>query len=501
MPLNLLWSSGACAVENKPTGLTACEREIGKRLGISDEALAEIRAALKPEMATVKMGGLEEPDNGFVEFRGTQQPLLPEDRRQYLKIAAAYPALNSIVKQPLEINSGQFSVPDAQDVNPGVNRMERVSRAIRKHVPLMTQEELDNPPTGSAKAGAWGTSTKFLPPTIETDKKGAKHGVVRTVTEGFPPPGVRTFKTDKEAEDFIAETNKRYAGKKLRKENLGTLYLGLRYFSKDPSDPPADVRIPQLREKLLMLGFRIVENSSFERKVTFKSRPAAEAFLQEYGLNKSKDTFEDQTPRQMNVIFPVNWQKDLTNLEDAKTIVRQNEYYGPSDPATIGARIEELRKRSKLYEESQPDQYFKIYPGAEITKLGGRRWRMKIPRRCIVTVIMHSAIVIKAQPGPGYELLRLRHTQGIKPFIDSDQIIEKLKYWDKKYSIVVLDANQFGLTVRFANLPKDLTSLCDELLQLCPHLCDPDIKADRKEKKRILIDNLRRTKQVQIIWK
>lgn len=114
---NSPWHRAAWAAENKSTSLTTSERELGKRLGVSEEALSLIKTALKPEKATVKMGGLEDPDDSFVEVRGTQQPLLPEDRRQYLKIAAAYPELKAIVKPPLQIDSGQFSEPEIKDVN------------------------------------------------------------------------------------------------------------------------------------------------------------------------------------------------------------------------------------------------------------------------------------------------------------------------------------------------------------------------------------------------
>ena len=155
-------------------------------------------------------------------------------------------------------------------------RMDRVGELTRKYDALVRQEELDRPKgTGHAIAIATGYSEKFSP-----------NGIL--VPSSPIPAGIRQFKTDEEADDYIKELETHYSGKTLRPENRSIPYVGLRYFSNDLSSPPADPRLPELRKKLLSLGFRLTEIECLEEQSDSKTKQQQRILYVQMELQKTK---------------------------------------------------------------------------------------------------------------------------------------------------------------------------------------------------------------------
>lgn len=90
--------------------LTDEEKKIAKDLDFAPKVVLLIKQTLSPEMAMGKKGGLELDEGGFSSVRNHNQPLLEEDRQNYLKIKSEHPALAPVIDRALDF----YLPPDAR---------------------------------------------------------------------------------------------------------------------------------------------------------------------------------------------------------------------------------------------------------------------------------------------------------------------------------------------------------------------------------------------------
>lgn len=73
------------------------------------------------------------------------------------------------------------------------------------------------------------------------------------------------------------------------------------------------------------------------------------------------------------------------------------------------------------------------------------------------------------------------------PHIGPAEIVQRLRTWDARYGVHVVDLAPPALTLRFDRLPPNLSVFCDELVAFCPNAVlvqfeDPeDFEADFSE--------------------
>lgn len=468
--------------------LTEKEIALAKEIGFDEKVLKLIKDSLKPEMGVIKTGGLEPPDTRFFGsgvFGTGNREVLPKDRENYLDLERKYPELAPVIKEHLgpATNGGIIGMMMQNAMTPSGNpqldimmkRFTRFQNETSEYLPLMAQDAQDEMKKNPAFAG-----------------KRAK---------GFMQP----FESDAAVDKAIEEVKAKYAGKKLRDENKATLALGLRFFGTGERLFQPDPRVDKLKEKVKDLGYMLTENRNGDSiSKTFESRADAEEFLRSKGTAIDRLNPAVQEAREYQAIYPVDWDKDLVDLEDRKILVLQGlGPLNPGDPDAVenNAKILEMGAKQLRPEMLSMLQGFAIPPGATMQKTGDRRWLIKAPARYFATASVHTASVMKVNTqGNGIDMLRAQQTSAPNYDISTEMMIEKVKYWDKKYGATVLDANHDSFKIRFKNLPEDISELCSEIFLFCPEFELTDDENANASKLRDLASQIRNSHETSFWW-
>jgi ankyrin repeat protein len=78
----------------------------------------------------------------------------------------------------------------------------------------------------------------------------------------------------------------------------------------------------------------------------------------------------------------------------------------------------------------------------------------------------------KKKPPRKYRVLYENNTDGINYDVTTDDIVEMLEKWDKKYSISISDVEQSGFVVSFKKLPRKLRTLAKGIYEFCPDIIE-----------------------------
>jgi hypothetical protein len=71
-----------------------------------------------------------------------------------------------------------------------------------------------------------------------------------------------------------------------------------------------------------------------------------------------------------------------------------------------------------------------------------------------------------------YEILRLMHTDGDDYDISNEDVIERLKDWEKSSPFDIIGADNDWVEIEFKTLPKDLKAFVEEVYDFCPDAVD-----------------------------
>jgi hypothetical protein len=71
-----------------------------------------------------------------------------------------------------------------------------------------------------------------------------------------------------------------------------------------------------------------------------------------------------------------------------------------------------------------------------------------------------------------YEILRIMHTDGDQYDISNEDVIERLKEWEKTSPLDIIGAGNDWVEVEFRKLPKDLKAFVEEVYDFCPDAVD-----------------------------
>jgi len=94
-----------------------------------------------------------------------------------------------------------------------------------------------------------------------------------------------------------------------------------------------------------------------------------------------------------------------------------------------------------------------------------------------------------------YEILRIMHTDGDEYEITNQDVIDRLKEWEKGSSFDIVGADNDWVELEFKALPKDLKTFVEEVYEFCPDAVDegPGSTAE-------LARELQQTKRLFLWW-
>ncbi len=94
-----------------------------------------------------------------------------------------------------------------------------------------------------------------------------------------------------------------------------------------------------------------------------------------------------------------------------------------------------------------------------------------------------------------YEILRVMHTDGNDYDISNEDVIERLKEWEKSSPFDIIGADNDWVEIKFKTLPKDLKAFVEEVNDFCPDALEQGPGSIDG-----LIADIRQTKRLSLYW-
>lgn len=94
-----------------------------------------------------------------------------------------------------------------------------------------------------------------------------------------------------------------------------------------------------------------------------------------------------------------------------------------------------------------------------------------------------------------YEILRVMHTNGDEDDISHEDIIERLKEWEKKYPFSIIGAEHDWVEIEFQVLPGNVKTFAEEVYDFSPDVVDEDLGTVQE-----LAKDLQTTKRLLMWW-
>lgn len=471
----------------KTMTLSQEEKRLAAQLGFDESVLELIKKTLNPVMGIIKTGGLEEPEDSFLKKEHDYGPAkaLPEDIENYRKLAAKFPELKPVLDDAMWIHSERTIAQDREEASQQAlqrykkehgeeqyNRALRYEEAIKPYAGLMQQEAQDAHP--------------------EIFRKGGR------IIRRFDPAIIAS---DESLNSEIASLKAHFAGKELRTENKGKHFLVIKYKGNGEVNFIPDPRFEKLCEILEERGYRMQPLESENDSRTFKKKEDALAFLRDSGTGKDTISFQEQKARTYEAIYPIDKTRDGKTKEERRILVLQNSSYLASTPLD---KLDHMGEELVLSWNCSPPMpilgpELQIDPGSTVKKIGERRWLIETPARYTAKAQTKVASIAKIPAASaGFELVRSAGT--CSDSLGTEAIIDKLKYWDKKYGVTVLEASRDSMKIRLKNIPDDLSEFCTEYFLFDPECDLSPNEIESAASLREIARSIRETGKVSFWW-
>ncbi len=446
--------------KSKNMALTDHEKQIAKELGFEESVLLLIK------------DGLEWEDKSFLKEDYNQPVLmLDKDVKSYNDIGSKYPELKELVDSALN-RGNKYSLEQME------------AKAEAKEAERLGREKFDRQKKYRLAAEPFQSLIEQeLQDTYGKPKGGVAYRPITPMTY---------LDSDKALET-------------LRPENRAKSQLALKYRGVGGSLYAPDARMESLRAELTKLGYRITDERDIsDRRVQFETKAEAEKYLQDAGMNVDSLSLDHQKKSQYKALYPIDYAKDFLDLESTKTIVAQSSH-GIDTGSDSSPQMVKLIMNSP---ESWTGGFLadagfslRLLPGSTVTKVGDRQWLIEQPERFTASPKIRVSTVFKTpKASSGFDMVKAQGTSGINYGIDNDHVIEKLKYWDKKYGVTVIEATFEGMKISFKKLPDDLSELCTEFFLFCPEIELSNDEHRNAAVMREIADRLRKTKVMNFWW-
>jgi len=94
-----------------------------------------------------------------------------------------------------------------------------------------------------------------------------------------------------------------------------------------------------------------------------------------------------------------------------------------------------------------------------------------------------------------YDILRVMHTDGSEYDISNQDVIDRLREWEKISSFAVVGADNDSVELEFTKLPRDLKAFVDEVYDFCPDAIEQGPGSVEE-----LIKEIQKTKRLFLWW-
>ncbi len=94
-----------------------------------------------------------------------------------------------------------------------------------------------------------------------------------------------------------------------------------------------------------------------------------------------------------------------------------------------------------------------------------------------------------------YDILRIMQTHGDKYEILNEDVMARLKDWEKAFSFDIVGADNDWVEIEFKTLPKDLTAFAEEVHDFCPDAVDQGPGSVKG-----LVKEMRATRRLFLWW-
>ena len=98
-----------------------------------------------------------------------------------------------------------------------------------------------------------------------------------------------------------------------------------------------------------------------------------------------------------------------------------------------------------------------------------------------------KAEIVVARGESQFDILRLAHTDAGNYGLSTEDIIAKLKIYDRSYGIDIFQAESDVVNFTLKNFPQDLTAFCQDLYEFCPDIVDQGVGSINKLKESVEI--------------
>ncbi|HNG74676.1 MAG TPA: DUF4253 domain-containing protein [Candidatus Obscuribacter sp.] len=471
----------------KTMTLSQEEKRLAAQLGFDESVLELIKKTLNPVMGIIKKGGLEEPEDSFLkkEQDNDQAKPLPEDIENYRQIAASFPELKPLLDSIIRPPSKKTMTEDIEEARKQASQKYKAELGEEKYSRAQKFQEAIKPYIALIQQEAQDENQEFL-------RNGGR------IIRRFNPA---IIESEEALNSEIARLKAHFAGKELREENKGKYFLAIKYKGNGGGNFSPDPRFEKLQGILEELGYRIQPLGSESESRTFKKKEDALAFLKDSGTGEDCLSLQEQKGRTFEAIYPIDKTRDGKTKEERRILVLQNSSYLASTPLDKLDKMGEELVRS--WECSQTMPFFgpelHIEPGSTVKKIGERRWLIETPARYTAKAQTKVASIAKIPAASaGFELVRNAGT--CSDSLGTEAIIDKLKYWDKKYGLTVLEAGRDRMTIRLKNIPDDLSEFCTEYFLFDPECELSENEIESAASLRDIARRIRETKKVSFWW-
>jgi hypothetical protein len=94
-----------------------------------------------------------------------------------------------------------------------------------------------------------------------------------------------------------------------------------------------------------------------------------------------------------------------------------------------------------------------------------------------------------------YDILKVMHTNGEEDDVSHEEVIAKLKGWEKRFTFEIIGAENDWVEIEFRIMPRDLTAFADEIYVFSPDAVDEGVGSLAA-----LIKEINTTKRLMLLW-
>ncbi len=106
-----------------------------------------------------------------------------------------------------------------------------------------------------------------------------------------------------------------------------------------------------------------------------------------------------------------------------------------------------------------------------------------------------TATIGVLRSGDHYDILRVMHTRGGDHDLLNEDVIAKLRSWEKRSAFRIYGAGYDWVEIEFSKLPADLKAFAQDAGEFCPNAADDEAGGPEG-----LVREIRRTKRLSLWW-